>query len=313
MQKGGSAKTSGNAPLVTVSLYCTQKQIRTMKKTITLLLVITAAIQAHSQKIYYDFDSTRTVYFKDWGSAKLDTNFTTPSTNTVNSSQKCGRYIRDTVWYDNFKMYAKAWLVNVAPYASSSTSAPKLTMKVMTNAPVNTKILMQLGVRSITSYPAGVHSEYVGFTTKRNEWETVTFNFSNLGGYSSSEYLDKIVVFFKPESAVRDTFYFDDIMGPETTLVSIPELTSARAGIIRTLPNPAGDRTLIRLEMQQDGAVSMDLFDVLGNRVMQIENGNLTAGNHDYNVDVSHLNQGVYFCNVRSGPWSRTMRLVVAR
>jgi hypothetical protein len=284
-----------------------------MKKTLTLLLIITAVLQLQAQKIYCDFDTIKSVYFKEWGMAKLDTMFPTPDPNSVNSSARCARYIRDTVQYDNFKMYSKVWLVDVAPYASSSTSAPKLSMKVKTKAPVNTKVLMQLGVRSNTAYPAGVHSEYAGFTSKVNEWHTVTFNFSNLGGYTSSEYLDKIVVFFAPNSAVRDTFYFDDVTGPETTIVSIPDLNNIRAGTLRALPNPAGDFTTLRLELERPSQITMDLYDILGNRVMNISDEKLEAGSHDYKVDVSKLNQGVYFYNVKAGTGTQTLKLVVSR
>jgi hypothetical protein len=287
-----------------------------MKKQFTLLFALTIIMQAGAQKIYCDFDSIKSVYFKDWGMAKLDTNFMNPDTLLgANKSRKCAKYIRDTVWYDNFKMYPKVWLVDVAPYASGSTSAPRLTMKVKTSSAINSKIIMQLGVRSNTTYPAGVHSEFVGFTTKRNEWETVTFSFSNkpVGGYSSSEYLDKIVVFFKPESAVRDTFYFDDVTGPEMTIVSVPEIANRKASLMRSVPNPAGDLTALRLELNESGHINMDLFDILGNRVMKIADEDLSAGSHDYNVDVSHLNQGIYFYNVRSGGQQQTLKLVVAR
>jgi hypothetical protein len=59
-------------------------------------------------------------------------------------------------------------------------------------------------------------------------------------------------------------------------------------------PNPFNPTTLINFNLRVDSKVSLNVFNVLGQKVAQVVNGSLTAGNHQYNFDASRLSSGIY-------------------
>ncbi|MGZ3931903.1 MAG: hypothetical protein ACXVP0_11160, partial [Bacteroidia bacterium] len=158
-----------------------------------------AAVSA--QQNFNNFEGTKIASLAEWN-GQMDTMHAVPAPNAVNSSTYCARYTRSTTAYDNFKFFPYGKLVDVTPYADNSTGAPKMTMKIYTSAPAGTYINLQLGVKSNTTYPAGIHSEYAAVTTAQNSWHTITFNFVQLtpGSTANPGNIDKVVLFFKPNT-----------------------------------------------------------------------------------------------------------------
>lgn len=61
-------------------------------------------------------------------------------------------------------------------------------------------------------------------TTKANEWEELTFDFTDLDPMSMA-YNKFVLLFDAGQEGTGETFYFDDIVGPDTKTVNIPETT----------------------------------------------------------------------------------------
>jgi hypothetical protein len=61
-------------------------------------------------------------------------------------------------------------------------------------------------------------------TTKANEWEELTFDFTDLAPQSMT-YNKFVLIFDAGQEGSGETFYFDDIIGPNTITVVIPETT----------------------------------------------------------------------------------------
>ena len=61
-------------------------------------------------------------------------------------------------------------------------------------------------------------------TTKANEWEELTFDFTDLAPQSMT-YNKFVLLFDAGQEGSGETFYFDDIIGPNTITVTIPETT----------------------------------------------------------------------------------------
>ncbi len=66
----------------------------------------------------------------------------------------------------------------------------------------------------------------------------------------------------------------------------------------KTFPNPAVARVTVRYETPRAAPVQMDLYNVLGQRVRQVHRGEVPAGRHHQQVDVSGLSSGVYFLRI---------------
>ena len=63
-------------------------------------------------------------------------------------------------------------------------------------------------------------------------------------------------------------------------------------------PNPFNPSTTINFSLAVDSKVSLKIFDVLGQEVVTLINGQLTAGPQKAAFDASSLNSGVYFYRI---------------
>jgi hypothetical protein len=76
-------------------------------------------------------------------------------------------------------------------------------------------------------------------------------------------------------------------------------------------PNPAVAQTALRLHLDRSQSVRVDVFDVLGRRVVSLHGGSLPAGSHGFTLDVQALPSGVYFVRARGAGSQATRRFVV--
>lgn len=87
-------------------------------------------------------------------------------------------------------------------------------------------------------------------------------------------------------------------------------------GEVWNAPEPASRVTTLSFELPVSGAVTLDLFDVSGRRLVSRDLGAFDSGSHRVRLDLDRnpaLNEGVYVYRVTSGAWSATDRVVVAR
>ncbi len=63
-------------------------------------------------------------------------------------------------------------------------------------------------------------------------------------------------------------------------------------------PNPFNPSTTINFSLAADSKVSLTVFDILGQEVANLINGNLAAGSHEINFNASNVNSGVYFYRI---------------
>ena len=65
-------------------------------------------------------------------------------------------------------------------------------------------------------------------------------------------------------------------------------------------PNPFNPSTIITFSLAIDSKVSLKVFDVLGQEVVNLITSNMTAGVHEVNFDAANLNSGVYFYRINA-------------
>ena len=65
-------------------------------------------------------------------------------------------------------------------------------------------------------------------------------------------------------------------------------------------PNPFNPSTTINFKLAVDSKVSLKVFDVLGQEVATLLNGNFVAGSHTVNFNASALNSGVYMYRIEA-------------
>jgi hypothetical protein len=76
-------------------------------------------------------------------------------------------------------------------------------------------------------------------------------------------------------------------------------------------PNPIKDKATITLSITENKTVKVELFDITGKLVQKIDEKNLSAGTHEFELLTEDLKNGVYFCKVTAGDWSVAKRLII--
>jgi hypothetical protein len=83
--------------------------------------------------------------------------------------------------------------------------------------------------------------------------------------------------------------------GETLTGVNDEDVVPAAFALEQNYPNPFNPSTIIVFSLAVESKVSLTVFDVLGQEVATLINGNLSAGSRDITFDASALNSGVYF------------------
>lgn len=288
-----------------------------MKKLLTYIFLFNIASVVFAQENYCDFENTKVIHFANW-TGSFDSVAQNPAPGTVNGSPLCARYVRDTVAYDNIQLFSNSKLADVNAYTTFALAGPKIKLKVFTSAPVGTLLRIQLGTKNITSYPEGIHSEFIAKTKTQNEWELLTFNYSQspVGGFTSAADIDKIVLLFNPGSNTPDVFYFDDLMGP--ALISDPSGLSASESahtikLYQNTPNPVKENTHISFQLNSPGLVTLKLYDLLGNAVSSVLEQNMAAGNYSISLGAENIPNGIYIYVLKKEGTSQAMKMVVSK
>lgn len=88
-----------------------------------------------------------------------------------------------------------------------------------------------------------------------------------------------------------------------------PEQIELRA----PFPNPARSQTTVRYALPQRETVTVRVYDVLGRRMMTLEQGAIGRGREQLQLDVSDLPSGTYLLHLQAGEEVRSQRLTVVR
>jgi hypothetical protein len=92
--------------------------------------------------------------------------------------------------------------------------------------------------------------------------------------------------------------YLDDFIPPAGVEIIAPDVFALE----QNYPNPFNPSTKIRFSIAADSRVTLKIFDILGQEVVTLINGNLSAGSHDIDFNAASaaggLNSGVYFYRI---------------
>ncbi|MCL4538602.1 MAG: T9SS type A sorting domain-containing protein, partial [Bacteroidetes bacterium] len=78
-------------------------------------------------------------------------------------------------------------------------------------------------------------------------------------------------------------------------------------------PNPFNPATTIEYEVSSKQYVALKVYNVLGQKVALLVNGEQSPGYYKVNFDASRLPSGVYFYRLEAGSYSATKKMVLIR
>ncbi|MDI6402574.1 cohesin domain-containing protein [Balneolaceae bacterium ANBcel3] len=78
-------------------------------------------------------------------------------------------------------------------------------------------------------------------------------------------------------------------------------------------PNPFNPTTTIRYELPTASHVTIDVYNVLGQRVANLVNRDMSAGVHTVNFDGSSLSSGIYIYRMQAGDFVKTNKMMLVK
>ena len=70
---------------------------------------------------------------------------------------------------------------------------------------------------------------------------------------------------------------------------------------------------MIKFSIPEASNVSLKIYDVLGNEVSNIVNGQLDAGQYEYNFNAENLSSGIYFYTLQAGNFTQTRKMILMK
>lgn len=87
-----------------------------------------------------------------------------------------------------------------------------------------------------------------------------------------------------------------DITGIETYSSNVPN----QYYLSNNYPNPFNPSTTIRFGLPVQSEVTLSIFNILGQKVLEVSEKSLSAGVHSYNFDASQLSSGIYIYSIHA-------------
>ncbi len=91
------------------------------------------------------------------------------------------------------------------------------------------------------------------------------------------------------------------------------ELVPTELALDNAYPNPFNATTTISYQLPAASRVNLDIYNVLGQRVTTLVNGNIEAGYHSVNWDASNYSSGIYFYKLSVGNRVFTKRMTLLK
>jgi hypothetical protein len=83
--------------------------------------------------------------------------------------------------------------------------------------------------------------------------------------------------------------------------------------LLQNYSNPFNPSTKIGYELPNAGFVELKVFDVLGNEVANLVNGEMNAGRHEITFNAKNLSSGMYFYRIKAGNFVKTMKMILMK
>ena len=88
-------------------------------------------------------------------------------------------------------------------------------------------------------------------------------------------------------------------------------LSSEENLVTQNYPNPVNDLTFFKVNMSRPGQVTVEVADIMGQRIMTLDKGYLGSGSHRMVLDAGNLSSGIYFYTVRINGKAYTHKMII--
>jgi hypothetical protein len=100
---------------------------------------------------------------------------------------------------------------------------------------------------------------------------------------------------------------------PATSAVGDGQEIVKRFELSQNYPNPFNPTTTIKFAIPQSSEVTLNVYNLLGQKVATLINSQMNAGSYEYHFDASRLGSGVYFYSIKAGKYSDTKKMILMK
>ena len=173
-------------------------------------------------------------------------------------------------------------------YAQYSSENDKLEVLVSTDCGVTwTSVYSKQGSALATSPAVGNQQRFYPSVT---QWKN---NFVDLANYVGQS---DVMIAFKGVSDYGNNLYLDDIQILDGTTISVEE--NELLNNINLYPNPSNGISALEINLTENALVNVSVYNNLGELVVANISNQLSVGTSNINLNLSELNNGVYFAHV---------------
>ena len=159
--------------------------------------------------------------------------------------------------------------------------------------------------KSGATLATGANTSSSSWVPASSEWRTETVNISSVANSTN------VRIKFTFESGGGNSIYIDDINIMGVTGIDAPEAGIQHFGVY---PNPLQDNSFVSFSLDNAQDVSLQLFDMSGRLVMDMYNGSLGAGQHQFPVQTAEkLNSGMYFVRLTTAEGRMVTQKLIAQ
>ncbi|MBZ0184490.1 MAG: T9SS type A sorting domain-containing protein, partial [Melioribacteraceae bacterium] len=83
--------------------------------------------------------------------------------------------------------------------------------------------------------------------------------------------------------------------------------------LLQNYPNPFNPSTIIEFNLKENLNTTLIVYNILGEKVTELFNGFLKAGNHKIEFNASHLSSGVYYYHLSCGEYSSYKKMLIIK
>ena len=103
------------------------------------------------------------------------------------------------------------------------------------------------------------------------------------------------------------------VTNPITTGLEADVILSDGYSLYDNYPNPFNPLTTIEYSLPQSGDVSLIVYNLIGEEVARLINGEQNVGYHEVSWDASQFASGIYFYRLQAGDFVRTRKMVLLK
>jgi hypothetical protein len=108
---------------------------------------------------------------------------------------------------------------------------------------------------------------------------------------------------------------FGDVVNFNEVATGIPEFSPlpTEFALNQNYPNPFNPTTMIRYQLPKASMVTLKIFDVMGREVTTLVKEQKEAGYYEVQWNARNCASGVYFYTIRTGEYSKTLKLLLVK